>query len=146
MGNEEKKGLFTQKVVAGSRTYFFDVKESKDGTKYLVISESRRTDSSHDHSGVMIFQEHLEVFAEGFQRALQFLDVKTKGYNLDVIRRAYPKAYERWTSEEDEQLKTKYLEGIGVGELATLFQRQPSAIRSRLAKLRLLPMQESQAK
>jgi len=144
--NEEKKELFTQKVVAGSRTYFFDVKEAKDGTKYLVISESRQTDSSHDHSRVMIFQEHLEVFVEGFQKALQFLGLKSKAYNLDEIRRAYPKAYERWTSDEDEQLRTKYHEGVGIAELATFFQRQPSAIRSRLAKLGLLPVQENKAK
>jgi hypothetical protein len=77
---------------------------------------------------------------------LQFLGLKSKTYNLDEIRRAYPKAYERWTSDEDEQLRTKYHEGVGIAELATFFQRQPSAIRSRLAKLGLLSAQENQAK
>ncbi len=38
----EKKELFTERVLAGNRTYFFDVKEAKDGTKYLVISESKQ--------------------------------------------------------------------------------------------------------
>ena len=146
MSNEEKKKLFTQKVVAGSRTYSFDVKESKDGIKYLVISESRQTGSGYDHSTVMIFQEYLEMFTEGFQKALQFLGLKSKAYNLDDIKQTYPKAYERWTSDEDEQLKTKYHEGVGIAELATFFQRQPGAIRSRLAKLGLLSAQGNQAK
>lgn len=130
MSTEEKKELFTYKVVAGSRTYFFDVKEAKDRTMYMVISESRQAGPSYDHNRVMIFQEHMEVFTEGFQKALQFLGMKTKAYNLDDIRRLYPKAYERWTPDEDKRLKTKYHEGVGIDELATYFQRQPTAIRS----------------
>jgi hypothetical protein len=135
MDSEEKKELFTEKVVADSRTYFFDVKETKDGTKYLVISESRQAGSSYDHSRVMIFEEHLEAFAEGFQKTLQFLGVKTKAYKVDDVRQTYPKAYERWAPDEDEQLKVKHQEGVSISELATYFQRQPSAIRSRLARL-----------
>ena len=37
----EKTELFSEKVMGGSRTYFFDVKQAKDGAYYLVISESR---------------------------------------------------------------------------------------------------------
>lgn len=142
MNSEEKKELFTEKVVAGSRTYFFDVKEAKDGAKYLVISESKQAGSSYDHSRVMIFEEHLESFAEGFQKTLQFLGVKIKTYKVDDVRPTYPKAYERWSPDEDEQLKVKYQEGVSISELATCFQRQPGAIRSRLTKLGLLPAQD----
>jgi len=39
-----KKELFSERVFAGSRIYFFDVKEATDGTKYLVIDESRHTE------------------------------------------------------------------------------------------------------
>jgi len=145
VGSGKRKELFTQKVAAGTRTYFFDVKEARDGTKYLVISESKQADSSYGHCKVMIFQEYLEVFAEGFRKALQFLDVKTKENNSDEIRQTYPKAYEQWTSDEDEQLKTKYREGARIDELAAFFQRQPGAIRSRLAKLGLPSMQRSRA-
>lgn len=142
MNNKEKKELFTEKVVAGSRTYFFDVKEAKDGTKYLVISESRQESSHYNHSRVMVFEEHLEAFATGFQKTLQFLGVKIKAYKVNDVRQMYPKAYERWSPDEDEQLKVKYQEGVSVSELTTYFQRQPSAIHSRLAKLGLLPTQD----
>lgn len=90
----------------------------------------------------MVFEEHLETFVEGFQKTLQFLGVKTRAYKVDDVRRAYPKAYERWSTDEDEELKVKYQHGVSVSELATYFQRQPSAIRSRLAKLGLLPAQD----
>jgi hypothetical protein len=137
MPNEERKELFTEKVTAGSRTYFFDVKESKDGTKYLVISESQQPSSGREHHRVMVFEENLEVFNEGFQKAVQFLGIKSKAYSVEQMRQKHPKTYERWTVDEDECLKAKHHEGATVSELAAFFQRQDSAIRSRLAKLGL---------
>ncbi len=145
MSNETKKELFSHKITAGSRTYFFDVKEANDGTKYVVISESRQTGSGYDHSRVMVFQEHLVAFSEGFQKVLEFLGIN-KAQSLDEIRRKYPKAYERWTSDEDMQLRARYQEGIGIDDLAAYFERRPGAIRSRLAKLGLIPAAGDQAR
>lgn len=70
---DHKKELFTEKVPAGSRTYFFDVKESVEGTKYLSISESREIDEPFKHNRVMIFEEHLLSFNVGLQKAIQFI-------------------------------------------------------------------------
>lgn len=92
----------------------------------------------------MVFQENLKAFAEGFQKVLEFLEGKTKTYPLDEIRRKYPKAYERWTLEEDAELRAKYQKGVGIQDLAVHFKRRPSAIRSRLAKLGLLPAERNQ--
>jgi hypothetical protein len=38
----EKKQLFSKRVSAGKRTFFFDVRESVEGAKYLNISKSKR--------------------------------------------------------------------------------------------------------
>ena len=70
---DEKKELFSEKVSAGSRTYFFDVKQSKDGTRYLVISESRPSGSNYEHHRVMVFEESLDAFCTGFEKAIAFL-------------------------------------------------------------------------
>jgi hypothetical protein len=53
------------------------------------------------------------------------------------IRERYRNAYVKWTPEDDHWLQRQYDEGVGVGELARYFQRQPSAIHSRLRKLGL---------
>ncbi len=53
------------------------------------------------------------------------------------IRIKYPKAYERWTSEEDDLLQQQLAEGISISELSKRFQRRPGAIHSRLKKLEL---------
>jgi hypothetical protein len=66
-----KKALFSERVFAGSRTYFFDVKEAADGTKYLVIDESRHTEGdAYEHKRVMVFQDNLAKFMEGLTKAV----------------------------------------------------------------------------
>ena len=58
-------------------------------------------------------------------------------YNVEEIRRQYPKAYAKWLPEDDERLKEMYAAGTGVAELARQFGRNRGAIRSRLTKLGL---------
>ena len=56
---------------------------------------------------------------------------------FDKIRQRHPRAYEKWSAEEDERLRAQYGQGRDVSELAELLGRQPSGIRSRLIKLGL---------
>lgn len=52
----------------------------------------------------------------------------------EKLRRHHPKAYERWTQEEDRELRDLHEAGWSVERLAEHFGRQRSAIRSRLRK------------
>lgn len=65
----EKKELFSEKIRAGSRTYFFDVKESANG----VINESKKVGESHEHNRIMIFEEDILSFNEGLKKAVDFM-------------------------------------------------------------------------
>jgi hypothetical protein len=56
----------------------------------------------------------------------------------EKIRQKYPRAYVKWSRDEDENLKNEYASGQKIGELAIKFQRQPAVIRSRLQKLGLM--------
>ena len=56
---------------------------------------------------------------------------------FDNIRQRHPRAYEKWSAEEDERLRAQYGQGRDVSELAELLGRQPSGIRARLIKLGL---------
>ncbi len=146
------KEIHSEKVAAGSRTYVFDVQETVAGDRYMVISESRQTDGGFEHQRVMVFDEHMEKFSEAFDQALWVMvrreahaapapavPATSQAYQVEEIRHQYPKAYEKWTSAEDEQLKREYQSGLSISALAALFQRQPSAIQSRLKKLGLAP-------
>lgn len=54
------------------------------------------------------------------------------------IRHQFPNAYKAWSTDEEKLLTLRFQEGFSIDELATLYQRQPSAIRSRLRKLGIL--------
>ena len=58
--------------------------------------------------------------------------------NLTEIRKKHPRAYEKWEPSEDNELIAIFRDGRKIDEIAQLLQRQPGAIRSRLAKLGLV--------
>ena len=53
-------------VKAGSKTYFFDIKQTKEGKPYLVITESRFKGEGKDRerNSIVVFQENAQEFAE----------------------------------------------------------------------------------
>ena len=63
-------------VKAGSRTYFFDLKKTKEGKYYLVISESRfkGEDQDRERSSIMIFPNHARDFLEATQEMVNKLE------------------------------------------------------------------------
>jgi hypothetical protein len=52
-------------VKAGSKTYFFDIKETKEGKPFLVITESRfkSEGKERERSSIVVFQEKAGEFA-----------------------------------------------------------------------------------
>ena len=51
---------------------------------------------------------------------------------LAKVKQLHARAYEKWTHEEDADLLSLFTTGMPLAQLAAHFQRQPSAIRSRL--------------
>lgn len=68
--NGPRKEIFTDKVSAGQRTYFFDVKEAAEGGKYMVISESKRVGEGYERNKIMLFEDSMPGFLETFQKAM----------------------------------------------------------------------------
>jgi hypothetical protein len=65
--------IFSEKVVTSRRTYYFDVKETKDKAKYLVIGELTQVGNELERHRVMVFEESLESFMEGLDKAVEFI-------------------------------------------------------------------------
>jgi len=65
--------IFSEKVVTSRRTYFFDVKETKEGSKYLVIGELTQVGSELERHRVMVFEESLDSFMDGLDKAVEFI-------------------------------------------------------------------------
>jgi hypothetical protein len=56
-------------VRSGKTTYFFDVKEAKNGSKYLSISENRLDGEEKKRTTVRVFGETVDQFRKAIEEA-----------------------------------------------------------------------------
>ena len=70
---QDDKTLFTEKVPAGKRTYFLDVKENHQGSQIFKITESRKNNGEFIRHSVMIFQEDFDKIFEAFQKVKEYI-------------------------------------------------------------------------
>lgn len=70
---QDDKTLFTEKVSAGKRTYFIDVKENAQGSQILKINESRKHNGEFIRNSVMVFQEDFDKIFEALQNVKDFI-------------------------------------------------------------------------
>jgi DNA-binding NarL/FixJ family response regulator len=81
---------------------------------------------------------HFDIFAAA-REALTMSDQDDNAYarRLVAIQEQYPRAYTPWSDDDDSQLRRLVETGQSVAEISHRLQRQPSAVRSRLQRLRL---------
>lgn len=69
--------IFTKAVKAGKRTYFFDVKTTRNNECYITITESKKKniDGSffYEKHKIFLYKEDFEKFSEGFNEATEFI-------------------------------------------------------------------------
>ena len=93
--NNEKKfvPVYEKKVRAGKkRTYFFDIKETRNNSYSLIITESRKRfdDRGYDRSSIYIYQEDINKFAKGVAEAIDFIKTELlPDYNFDQYDNDY---------------------------------------------------------
>ena len=64
--NRDREELYSVRVRAGKRTYFFDVKETRGKDLYMTITESKR---NFDNSGNVSYSKHkLFLYREDFEK------------------------------------------------------------------------------
>jgi hypothetical protein len=73
MMNQEKTTLFSDRVAAGSRNYFFDVREAENGNRYLMINETRKVGEDFKRSSIMIFEDDLLKFNRGVKSVTDYI-------------------------------------------------------------------------
>ena len=62
--------LFSSMVRAGRTTYFVDVREAKNGKKYLSISENKiDADEKRQRTTVRVFSESVDQFRQAVDEA-----------------------------------------------------------------------------
>jgi len=84
---KDQEEIYSNKVRAGKRTYFFDVRATKADDYYLTITESKKIfDESGNHSfkkhKIFLYKEDFEKFKTALGETLDYI-IKEKG--IEVI-------------------------------------------------------------
>lgn len=84
--NREREEVFSKKVRAGKRTYFFDVKATRSNDYYVTITESKKRfeDGQFIKHKIFLYKEDFEKFAEGFQDVVAYIKD-----NQEVVEKRY---------------------------------------------------------
>ena len=128
---KERAEIYSQRVRAGKRTYFFDVKATRANDYYLTITESRRRYKDdgffYEKHKIFLYKEDFNKFMSALQETVDHVkeelmpeydfnqfdhEEETGSYerpSADTTNgtsgKAEPVASEAGTSESDEELK-----------------------------------------
>ena len=103
--NNDKAELYSQRVRAGKRTYFFDVKATRSNDYYLTITESKRKFKdegfSYEKHKIFLYKEDFAKFIDALQDTINH--VKSELLTEEDLAALENHAHE--TSALDEELK-----------------------------------------
>lgn len=79
-----QRGYYSRKVRAGKRTYFFDVRATRNGDFFMTITESKKkhNDSGFENHKVFIYKEDFHKFIHALKEGLEH--IHTDLNELDV--------------------------------------------------------------
>ncbi|MBN2668314.1 MAG: DUF3276 family protein [Bacteroidales bacterium] len=75
----KREDIYSQSVRAGKRTYFFDVKETKNKELYLTVTESKKQFQEgkkpfFEKHKIFLYKEDFEKFGIAFKEAIAFIE------------------------------------------------------------------------
>ena len=82
---EEENGgrleIFSQTVRAGKRTYFFDVKATRNNDYYLTITESKKRFNKEgkqyfEKHKIFLYKEDFEKFSDGLSEVISYINTE----------------------------------------------------------------------
>jgi len=84
--NREREEVFSKKVRAGKRTYFFDVKATRSNDYYITVTESKKRleDGVFIKHKIFLYKEDFEKFAEGLKDTIDYIKA-----NQEVVEKRY---------------------------------------------------------
>lgn len=69
MSTTERELVFSEYFKAGKRIYYFDVKQSRNGEKYISITESKKVNEGSVENPRFIFEKHkIFLYKEDYER------------------------------------------------------------------------------
>lgn len=95
----DKDLIFSESVKAGKRIYYFDVKQSRNGDKYIAITESKKINEGTFENPRFVFEKHkLFLYKEDYEKfvnaLMRTLDVAQDKITADEARASLMAEYE----------------------------------------------------
>lgn len=87
--DSRREEIYSERVRAGKRTYFFDVKQTRSSDYYLTITESKRRPKDDG----FVYEKHkIFLYREDFEKFLKALK-ETTDHVIDVLMDGEPPSY-----------------------------------------------------
>jgi hypothetical protein len=107
----DKEDIFSKVIRAGKRTYFFDVKSTRNSDFYLTITESKKRMGKdgkmyYEKHKIFLYKEDFEKFLEGLNEVVDY--IKT---NQEVIPRS------EMVEQEELELATTEFSSVNFEDL-----------------------------
>ena len=106
--NERAADVYSKRVKAGKRTYFFDVKSTRGSDFYLTITESKKRfrDNGffYEKHKIFLYKEDFGKFIESLEEAIAKIKELMPDYDFDQV--VEEENYE--VSEETQESELKW--------------------------------------
>jgi len=98
----DREEIFSKKVKAGKRTYFFDVKSTRSNDYYLTITESKRKVNGENFT----YEKHkIFLYKEDFFKFAEALNESVDHVKNELLPDVDFEQYEKEDSEYNDELK-----------------------------------------
>ena len=89
MEMNDRDEIYSKPVRAGKRTYFFDVKATRNNDYYLTITESKKKlekdgSQNYEKHKIFLYKEDFDKFAEGLDNAVAYIKAALNGETMEV--------------------------------------------------------------
>ncbi|MDP5169330.1 MAG: PUR family DNA/RNA-binding protein [Bacteroidia bacterium] len=84
--------VYSEKIRAGKRTYFFDVRETRSNDFYITITESKRKFNSpgYDKHKIFLYKEDFNKFLSSLEKTIDFVKAELMpDYDYDEFDRQH---------------------------------------------------------
>jgi hypothetical protein len=102
-----QRGYYSRKVRAGKRTYFFDVRATRNGDFFMTITESKRkhNDSGFENHKVFIYKEDFHKFIHALKEGLEHIHTDLNELDIQDINEYKPTVEDEVEKDEANQVE-----------------------------------------
>jgi len=99
--DNDRKEIFSERVRAGKRTYFFDVKATRANDYYLTITESKRR---YKDDGYTYEKHKIFLYKEDFNKFMKALNTTVDHVKEELLPEV---DFDKFDREREENFKAK---------------------------------------